>query len=220
MPAPTIVCSGLAFAWPDGAPVLSGFDVAFGAGRTALVGANGSGKSTLLRLIAGRLTPAAGTISTAGEVGYLPQDVALDTHRTVAELLGIAEQRAALHAVEAGDPTAIPAVGDGWDVEERAAAALARFDLPTDLDRRVGTLSGGEAVLTGLAGLLMRRPAITLLDEPTNNLDLASVDCLAEALVAYRGALIVASHDWSFLQRIGITRWWTVEGGLHETAEP
>src|SRR5690606_6346160 len=177
-----VVCSGLSFSWPDGSPVLRDLDVAFGAGRTGIVGRNGSGKSTLLRLVAGLLTPTAGTITTAGDVGYLPQDVTLGTGRTVAELLGIAEQRAALHAVEGGD---------GWDVEERAVAELARLGLPTDLDREVGTLSGGETVLTGLAGLLVRRPAIALLDEPTNNLDRRARGLLYDAVASWPGVLLV-----------------------------
>jgi ATPase subunit of ABC transporter with duplicated ATPase domains len=192
----------VSFAWPDGTPVLRDLDVAFGPGRTGLVGANGAGKSTLLRLIAGRLTPAAGTISTAGDVGHLPQDVPLGAGRTVADLLGIAEQRAALHAVEVGDVSAIPAVGDRWDVEERAVAALARFGLPTDLDREVGTLSGGEAVLTGLAGLLVRRPAITLLDEPSDNLDRRARELLYEAVACWRGVLVVVSHDRELLELV------------------
>lgn len=223
MSLPAIVCAGLSFGWPDGTPVFDDLDVAIGTGRTGLVGVNGSGKSTLLRLIAGQIVPTAGTISSAGDVGYLAQDVALDAGRTIAQLLGIAAQRAALHAIEAGDTTALARVGDswgGWDVEERAPAVLARFGLPVELDRRVDTLSGGEAVLTGLAGLLVRRPAIALLDKPTNNLDIASVERLLEALRDYRGALLVASHDLPFLRRIGIGRWWSVEDGLQETGPP
>ncbi|MHA6624596.1 ABC-F family ATP-binding cassette domain-containing protein [Pseudonocardia sichuanensis] len=202
MSSPAVVCSGLSFSWPDGTHVLRDLDLAFGACRTGLVGANGSGKSTLLRLVAGRLAPGAGTVHTAGDVGYLPQDVALDPRRTVAELLGIAEQRAALHAVEAGDASAVPAVGDGWDVEERAAAELARFGLPVDLERAVGTLSGGEAVLTGLAGLLVRRPAVALLDEPTNNLDRWARELLYDAVAGWPGVLVVVSHDRELLERV------------------
>ncbi|MBC8093083.1 MAG: ATP-binding cassette domain-containing protein, partial [Pseudonocardia sp.] len=96
----SVVCSHLSFEWPDGTPALDGLDVAFGAGRTGLVGANGSGKSTLLRLMAGELTPTGGTVTVAGDVGYLPQDVALVTGRTTSDLLGISAIRAALHAVE------------------------------------------------------------------------------------------------------------------------
>jgi ATPase subunit of ABC transporter with duplicated ATPase domains len=204
--SPAVVCSGLSFAWPDGTPVLRDLDLAFGPGRTGLVGANGSGKSTLLRLVAGLLVPGAGTVHTAGDVGYLPQDVALDPRRSVAELLGIAAQRAALHAVEAGDVSAIPALGDGWDVEwdveERAAAELARFGLPSELDREVARLSGGEAVLTGLAGLLVRRPSVTLLDEPTNNLDLRARELLYAAVAGWPGVLVVVSHDRELLELV------------------
>jgi ATPase subunit of ABC transporter with duplicated ATPase domains len=203
--APAIVCSDLAFSWPDGEVVLVGLDVAFGAGRTGLIGANGSGKSTLLRLIAGELRPTSGTVRTVGPVGYLPQTVALDAARTVAELLGVAAARRALRAVEAGDASAIPEVGDDWDIEERAAAALARFGLPTDLDRPTDTLSGGEAVLTGLAGLLVRRLPVTLLDEPTNNLDRRARELLYDAVAQWSGVLLVVSHDRELLERVDTT---------------
>jgi len=203
--APAIVCSALSFAWPDGDRVLSGLDVAFGAGRTGLIGANGSGKSTLLRLIAGELRPTAGTVRVAGPVGYLAQTVALHADRTVADLLGVAALRRALRAVEAGDPSAIADVGDAWDIEERAAAALARFGLPTDLDRRSDTLSGGEAVLTGLAGLLVRRLPVTLLDEPTNNLDGRARALLYAAVEQWSGVLLVVSHDRELLERVDTT---------------
>jgi ATPase subunit of ABC transporter with duplicated ATPase domains len=203
--APAIVCSDLSFAWPDGVVVLSGLDVAFGAGRTGLVGANGSGKSTLLRLIAGELRPTAGTVRAVEPVGYLRQTVALRADRTVAELLGVAAQRRALRAVETGDAAAIVEVGDDWDIEERAAAALARFGLPTDLDRRSDTLSGGEAVLTGLAGLLVRRLPVTLLDEPTNNLDRRARELLYEAVGQWSGVLVVVSHDRELLELVDAT---------------
>jgi ATPase subunit of ABC transporter with duplicated ATPase domains len=73
-----------------------------------------------------------------------------------------------------------------------------------------------------LARLLLAEPPpqLLLLDEPTNNLDLDSVERLTEALAAFRGTLVVASHDVPFLRRIGCTRWWSVDGGLHEVAEP
>ncbi|WP_159941599.1 MULTISPECIES: ABC-F family ATP-binding cassette domain-containing protein [unclassified Nocardiopsis] len=207
-PSLSVVCTGLSFAWPDGTPALTGLDAAFGTGRTGLVGRNGSGKSTLLRLVAGRLTPASGTVTVRGDVGYLDQGLALDTGRTVAELLGVDRVRAALHAIEAGAATEanLAAVGEDWDVEERALAQLERFgvDLAGDrpLDRPVGTLSGGEAVLTALAGLALRRPAVTLLDEPTNNLDRRARERLHEAVASWRGVLIVVSHDRELLDRV------------------
>ena len=81
-------------------------------------------------------------------------------------------------------------------------------------------MSGGEAVLLGLAAQFLRRPDVLLLDEPTNNLDLASTAQLAQALAGYRGALLVASHDLPFLQAIGITGWLRLEDGQIWAANP
>jgi len=175
-----IVCSDLSFSWPDGAPVLSGLTVSFGPGRTGLIGVNGSGKSTLLRLIAGELRPQSGTVRTDGDVGYLPQAITLGTHRSVSDLLGITAARTALHAIEAGDTReeTFAAVGDDWDVEERARAWLDQLGLDLALDDRVARLSGGETVLAALAALFLRRPDILLLDEPTNNPGLTAIEPL------------------------------------------
>jgi ATPase subunit of ABC transporter with duplicated ATPase domains len=63
-------------------------------------------------------------------------------------------------------------------------------------------------------------PRLLLLDERTNNLDLDSVERLTEALAGFRGTLVVASHDHPFLRKVGCTRWWSVDGGLREVAEP
>ena len=149
-----IVCSDLSFSWPDGASVLSGLTVSFGPGRTGLIGVNGSGKSTLLKLIAGELRPGSGTIKTHGEVGYLPQAITLGTRQSVSGLLGITAARDALHAIEAGETgeDAFAAIGDDWDVEERARAWLDRLGLENlTLDDRVERLSGGETILAALA---------------------------------------------------------------------
>ncbi len=109
---------------------------------------------------------------------------------------------AAVRAISAGDVAEahFKTVGDDWDVEDRARETLARFGLPTGLDRTVGTLSGGEAVLAGVAGLLLRRAPITLLDEPTNNLDRAARELLYDAVRTWPGVLIVVSHDRDLLE--------------------
>ncbi|GAA1425627.1 ATP-binding cassette domain-containing protein [Streptomyces thermospinosisporus] len=201
----TIVCTSLSYAWPDGTPVFENLDVTFGAGRTGLVGVNGSGKSTLLKLIAGELAPADGTVRVAGEVGYLPQNVTLDTALRVDEALGIAARRAALHAIEAGDASEehFETIGDDWDVEERALATLGELGLGTlELDRTVGEVSGGESVLLRLAALLLRRPDVLLLDEPTNNLDLYARRRLYAAVEGWAGVMVVVSHDRELLEHV------------------
>ncbi|ARJ05008.1 ABC transporter [Cnuibacter physcomitrellae] len=204
---PSVVLDHVSFAWPDGDIVLDDLTVAFGSGRTGLIGDNGSGKSTLLRLIAGTLRPGSGSVTTTGSVGVLPQRLTLDTGETVAALLGVESTLAALRAIEAGgvSETLFDAVGDDWDVEARATAALDAVGVPTDLDRRVGELSGGEAVLTALAGLRLAAHPVVLLDEPTNNLDREARRRFADSLEGWPGAMIVVSHDVALLDRMDDT---------------
>ncbi|MEU8917951.1 ABC-F family ATP-binding cassette domain-containing protein [Streptomyces nigrescens] len=201
----SIVCNGLGFTWPDGSPVLEDFPLAVGPGRTGLIGLNGAGKSTLLKLIAGELTPTGGSVKVTGEIGYLPQHAPLDTALRVDQALGIAAARAALHAIEGGDASEehFTALGDDWDVEERARATLDQLGLPgIDLDRTIGEVSGGESVLLRLAALLLRRPDVLLLDEPTNNLDRAARQRLYTAVAGWSGVLVVVSHDRELLELV------------------
>jgi ATPase subunit of ABC transporter with duplicated ATPase domains len=200
-----ILCTDLSFEWPDGKPVLDRFHLAIGPGRTGLIGLNGAGKSTLLRLLAGDLTPSGGSVRIGGEVGYLPQDLALDTALRVDEALGIRARREALHAIESGDVDErhFTVIGEDWDVEERARATLDRLGLTRlELDRTIGELSGGEAVLLRLAALLLERPDVLLLDEPTNNLDRAARERLHEAVASWTGVLVIVSHDRELLQHV------------------
>lgn len=205
-PAPTfITCSGLSFDWPDGTPVFDGFQLTVGPGRTGLIGRNGCGKSTLLKLIAGELTPVEGQLSVAGTVGQLPQTVTFDTSLRVDEALGVHTARAALHAIETGEATEanFAAVGDDWDVEERALATLDQLGLGRiGLDRTTGELSGGECVLLRLAALLLSRPDVLLLDEPTNNLDLRARRRLYAAVESWSGVMVLVSHDRELLDRV------------------
>ncbi len=199
----SVTLDRLTFTWPDGSIALDQVSGSFGAGRTGLVGRNGSGKSTLLRLMAGELTPTAGALSSSGAVAYLPQRLTLDVDRRVADLLGVAPALDAVRAITAGDvdPVHFDTVGDDWDIEARAEVSLAEAGLAPDfLDRRVGELSGGEAVLVAIAGIRLRRAPITLLDEPTNNLDRDARAKLAAMVAAWKGTLIVVSHDVSLLE--------------------
>ncbi|WP_261164667.1 ABC-F family ATP-binding cassette domain-containing protein [Microbacterium sp. Marseille-Q6965] len=200
---PALILDRLSFTWPDGSVGLRELSGAFGERRTGLVGRNGAGKSTLLRLAAGELVPTTGRIVADGDVAYLPQKLTLDTGMRVAELLGIAAPLDAVRAIEAGDvePARFDEVGDDWDVEARAHAALAEAGLAPDmLDRRVGELSGGEAMLAALTGIRLGGAPITLLDEPTNNLDRDARARVYDLVRGWRGALIVVSHDLALLE--------------------
>jgi ATPase subunit of ABC transporter with duplicated ATPase domains len=201
----SIVCTHLSFSWPDDTPVFQDLSFTVGGGRTGLVAPNGAGKSTLLKLIAGRLRPTGGSVTVDGALGYLPQELPFAADLTVAEVLGIAPVLAALHAVEAGDASEghFTTIGTDWDVEERTRAQLDRLGLgDVALDRRLGTLSGGQVVSLGLAGQLLKRPDVLLLDEPTNNLDLDARTALYDVLDDWGGCLLLVSHDRALLDRM------------------
>jgi ATPase subunit of ABC transporter with duplicated ATPase domains len=199
---PSVVLSSLSFSWPNGRRVLSDLSASFAPGRTGLIGVNGAGKSTLLRLIAGQLRPSSGSVTVTGDVGYLPQNLSLDTGARVAGLLGIAGVLDAIGAIEAGETSqaAFDAVGGDWDAADRAREWLSRLGLAhIGLDDPVGRLSGGETIMTALTGLFLRRPAVLLLDEPTNSLDLAARRRLYAAVESWPGVMLIVSHDRELL---------------------
>ncbi|MET0589916.1 MAG: ATP-binding cassette domain-containing protein [Naasia sp.] len=204
---PSITLDSVDFAWPDGTAALSGVSGSFSSRRTGLIGRNGSGKTTLLRLIAGELIPARGSIRRTGAVEWLRQDLPL-ADSSVPEVLGIGPALEALRRIERGDidPALFDAVGDQWDLEERAVRVLDEIGLPPDaLHRRIGEVSGGESVLLGLARSRLAGAPITLLDEPTNNLDRGARVRLHSMIATWRGALIVVSHDRELLEMLDET---------------
>lgn len=199
-----LVCHRLTFTWPTGEAVLDSLDASFSGGFTGLVGRNGTGKSTLIKLLAGELTPTSGEIDRPDRVGYLPQDLVLAADRSVGSVLGIDATLAALARVDAGagELSDFELIGDDWDLEDRVRAELARFGFTDlDLDRPIGTLSGGQVVLLALAAQFLGRPEVLLLDEPTNNLDQSSRDLLYAAVDRWPGPVIAISHDRQLLAR-------------------
>jgi ATPase subunit of ABC transporter with duplicated ATPase domains len=203
-----ITFRGVTLEWPDGSTALSQLSGTFSAGRTALVGDNGAGKSTLLRIIAGIIEPTSGQVTASGEVGHLAQTLILDAHASIAKLLGIDEKLDAVRAVENGDVDErhFDTIGDDWDIQTRANDALSNVGFSSkDLDRQVGQLSGGEAMLIAILGLRLRRTPITLLDEPTNNLDKLTREKVAQLVESWPGTLVVVSHDLDLLERVDET---------------
>lgn len=207
-PSPSLVLDRVRLVWPDGTVALDDVSGAFGPGRTGLVGRNGTGKSTLLRVAAGLLPPTSGMVTASGEVALLPQRLAAAPSRRVASLLGVESALDGVRAIESGDvdPRHFDAVGDDWGAEARAHALLAEAGLPPALlDRTVGELSGGEAVLVALLGLRAAAAAVTLLDEPTNDLDRGARARVTELLRRWPGAVIVVSHDVQLLEQMDAT---------------
>jgi ATPase subunit of ABC transporter with duplicated ATPase domains len=203
--------------------ILHEADLSIGAGRRiGLVGPNGVGKSTLLRVLAGELAPESGTVDITPRdavIGYLPQEPHRRAGETVTELLmrrtGVSAAQRALD-----DSTTALARGEA-DADEHYAHALERwltlgaadFDarlrlvaddigLPESLlDAPMTTLSGGEAARAGLAALLLSKFDVVLLDEPTNDLDVAGLERLEEWVTSVAVPLVVVSHDREFLRR-------------------
>ena len=203
-----LTVSDLSFAWPDGTTVVDHVSFSVGRGAHSLVGANGAGKTTLLRLIAGDLPPSSGSIITSSPPAFVPQNPQADPTSSIAEVLGIAGIRAALRRIESGSvaDADFETVGMDWDVEERAVAQLASLWLPSDdLDRGVGTLSGGEATLLAIAAALLARPGVLLLDEPTNNLDASARTRLFDLIDGISGAVLIVTHDLELLERVDAT---------------
>ncbi len=190
--------------------------------RTAIVGVNGSGKSTLLRLAAELITPDTGSVHRAAgaTVAYVPQDYAPLGEHTVESYLkqraGVLELEQELRQLEQAMGNDNPATADsyvavtdrylalgGYELPGRMKQALATLGLPASLlDRPVAQLSGGQQVRVGLAGILVSRFELYLLDEPTNNLDPGALDLLAEFVATTDATFVLVSHDRAFLDAI------------------
>ncbi|RAX50180.1 ABC transporter ATP-binding protein [Arthrobacter sp. AQ5-05] len=186
-----------------------------------VVGANGAGKSTLLRLLAGVDAPLGGSVSSAPDgafIGWLPQEHERIEGETIdAYLARRTGCAAATHAMEStaealgsgapGADDAYAAAFDHWmaagaaDLEDRAPATLAELGLTLPTDTPMTALSGGQVARVALAALLLSRFDLVLLDEPTNDLDLAGLERLESFVSSLRTGVVLVSHDREFLAR-------------------
>ncbi len=194
-----LTLSGASAATPDRRTLFDDLDLSVGAERIGLVGRNGCGKSTLLRIAAGEVAPSRGSVVRNGTVATLAQHWPEDDR--VTDALGIADALDSLTRVLAGEGEPADFDAADWDLTARVDVALADVGLAgLALDRRIGTLSGGERTRVGLARLALERPDLLLLDEPTNNLDAAGRAAVHRLVAAWRGGVIVASHDRALLE--------------------
>lgn len=190
-----IVAENLSFAHAGGAPLVQDFsDIIERGEKIGLVGANGAGKTTLLRLLLGELPPTAGCLK----------------HGTKLEVAYFDQLRAQLDPEE----TLRDSVGAGRDYIEtngqrkHIAAYLQDFLFPPERWRTpVGALSGGERARLLLARLFAQPANVLVLDEPTNDLDIETLELLEEVLADYPGTVLLVSHDRAFLDAV-VTRLW------------
>jgi ATPase subunit of ABC transporter with duplicated ATPase domains len=206
--------------------------------KVGLVGPNGAGKSTLFRMITGRDGPDEGQISVdrGTIIGYFDQDVGEMAGRSaVAEVMEGAGPVSAVAAEMAELEAAMvdPAKGnqleeiitrygevqarfeelDGYALDGRAREVLDGLGFSQEMmDGDVGKLSGGWKMRVALARILLMRPDVMLLDEPSNHLDLESLIWLEQFLKDYDGALMMTSHDREFMNRI-VTKIIEIDGG-------
>ena len=210
--------------------------------KVGLVGPNGAGKTTLLRMITGQELPDEGQVAVDRgiTIGYFSQDVGEMSGRSaVAEVMDgagpVSEVAAEMQALEAAmaDPDQADALDglierygevqarfeelDGYALDGRAREVLAGLSFSQEMmDGDVGALSGGWKMRVALARILLMRPDVMLLDEPSNHLDLESLIWLETFLKGYDGALLMTSHDREFMNRI-INKVVEIDGGALTT---
>jgi ATPase subunit of ABC transporter with duplicated ATPase domains len=217
----TLVAKGLAAGHGDRA-LFAGLDLVVAPGDViGLVGVNGAGKSTLLNLLAGLATPDEGTVRVTpptATVGHLPQEPQRRPGETVrafiARRTGVSRAQTALDAAADGLAEGRAGADDEYadalerwlslgaaDLDERMAEVAAELGLAVDLDAPMTSLSGGQAARAGMASLLLSRYDVFLLDEPTNDLDLAGLARLERFVTSLSAGTVLVSHDREFLAR-------------------
>ena len=204
--------------------------------RIGIIGANGTGKTTLLRILCGELAPDTGTAAFAHGVtcGYLEQTGRLEPGRDIYDtmrqafspaLAAMQQQESLQKQLARAAPDQIPAIEeqiarciavidamDAYNMDTQIRKVLNGMGFPENTwEKKAGVLSGGEQTRLRLARLLLERPDVLILDEPTNHLDLTTMDWLETYLKAYRGAVLVVSHDRYFLDAV-CTRIWELAG--------
>jgi ATP-binding cassette subfamily F protein 3 len=199
--------------------------------KVGLIGANGAGKSTLFKILTNQLEQDSGElfIEKGKVLGYMSQNLSLETSNTIyeelllvfSELINIENKLKKLEVImnDAYDPenedyhnkvikdyttmTEIYNNKGGYTYKGEINRVLRGLGfLENDFDKHIEILSGGQKSRVALCKLLLAKPDILLLDEPTNHLDLAAIEWLEEYLIAYKGTVVLISHDRYFLDAV------------------
>lgn len=166
--------------------------------KICLIGRNGSGKSTLLKIISGIIEPDNGEIfiQPGTTVSYMEQESHFDEHPTLKEAI-------------------LSGINEKEREKETYKADMLIEKLEIKAEASPLTASGGELKKTALARALISEPDILLLDEPTNHLDITTIEKLEELIIKFAGAVIVISHDRSFLTHVSNASVWLDRGMVH-----
>lgn len=202
--------------------------------RIGLIGVNGSGKTSLLNVVSGETSAEAGTIEKPHDytIGYLKQQPDLDPNKKIIDAVlagdqplfrlirqyeqlmshfsGTAEENDRLATMQKQMDQQ-----NAWEVQSRVETVLTQLKI-TDMNAKIGEMSGGQQKRVGLAQVLIQQPDLLLLDEPTNQLDIDSIIWLQDYLAKYRGSVLVVTHDRYFLDQVANQIWELSFGKLYK----
>ncbi|WP_316814700.1 ribosomal protection-like ABC-F family protein [Pedobacter nyackensis] len=170
--------------------------------KVALIGNNGVGKSTLLKILAGNLRPSEGHVKTDAPPYYIPQIFGQFNDYSIARAIQVDVKIQALNEILSGNVTdeQFTLLDNDWSIEERCKEAFAHWKLDDlDVNQKMDTLSGGQKTRVFLAGIMIHRPEIVLLDEPSNHLDTWSRSLLYDYVQSTKSTLVIVSHDRTLL---------------------
>ncbi len=204
-----LIIRSLQYVHPDNEELFHDLDLILNDGeKAALVGINGAGKSTLLRIVSGKLDVTSGEIIHSETPWYVPQHLGEFDTWTVAKALGADKKLDALHAILQGDTDTrhFTALEDDWDIENKVARALEKWDLGNIHENRLlGSLSGGQKTRLFLAAMDMNSPHLVLLDEPSNHLDVKTRAKLYSMVLQSKATMLIVSHDRTLLNLMNKT---------------
>lgn len=202
--------------------------------RIGLIGVNGSGKTSLLNVISGQTSAEGGTIDHPHDysIGYLQQQPPLDPEKKIIDAV-LAGDQPIFRLIRQYEDLTNNFSGssednerlvilqrqmdqqNAWEVQSRVETVLTQLKI-TDMNAKIGEMSGGQQKRVGLAQVLIQQPDLLLLDEPTNQLDIDSIIWLQDYLAKYHGTVMVVTHDRYFLDQVANQIWELSFGKLYK----